>query len=424
MNALRRRSYLGFEVTAEGPDDAPRWIVSEIDVGSPAAEAGLLLGDEVTSLAGTRLESLAALRRRAATLGPGERAELSLRRGSTLLSLALEPSPMPPEPLKTGRVVLDEVPWAAPGLGTIRLRAIWTIPEGAGPNGVGPHPAVWILPGAAWISQETPLDTWDPTYQLVEALTAAGLATLRVDRSGLGDSEGPPCTDLDLEQELSMWETARAAFLASPRVSRGRHFIYGRSLGGILAPLVAQDQPFAGIAVWGTTAGGWHEASLASAAYQYRLRGVRGAELEHILERIAALQSLVYLEGLTPAEAYARAPELADVMPEAFRGELVHDRTARFFQQLAHMDVAAAWSRVRCPVLAVHAEYDTLTQAEDLQRIVELCGGGGRFVELAGVDHFMHARQSLEEAVRVPWGGEFDPEAARLLKDFFLERIS
>src|SRR5690606_13282855 len=146
------------------------------------------------------------------------------------------------------------------------------------------------------ISQETPLDTWDPTYQLVEALTAAGLATLRVDRSGLGDSEGPPCTDLDLEQELSMWETARAAFLASPQVSRGRHFIYGRSLGGILAPLVAQDQPFAGIAVWGTTAGGWHEASLASAAYQYRLRGVRGAEL-------------------------------------------VHDRTARFFQHLAHMDV-------------------------------------------------------------------------------------
>lgn len=409
---LGRRSYLGFEVTATGPDDAPRWIATEIDAASPAEKAGLLLGDEVTSLAGAPLRSLAELRRRAAQLTVGETLQLGVRREAQELALDLVPARMPLEPLPSGRVLLDEVPWSPPGGGQVRLRAIWTLPDAA-----GPHPAVWLLPSAAWISQEVPLDPSDPGYRLVAALTAAGIATLRVDRSGLGDSEGPPCTELDFEQELSMWRAARAAFLSSPHVRK--HFVYGRSLGGILAPLLARDESLAGVAVWGTSSEPWHEASLISAAYQYRLRGVTGSELVNTLERIAELQTLVYLEGLTPSEAYARAPHLADVLPESFRGEFVHDRTARFFQQLQQHDVAAAWRSVRCPVLAVHAEYDTLTQAGDLQRIAELCGGGGQFVEVPGVDHFMHARGSLDEAVRTPWGGEFSTEAARVLIHFF-----
>src|SRR5690606_15132657 len=198
-DALPRRSYLGFEVTAEGPDEAPRWRVSEIDADSPAARADLRLGDEVLSLDGTPLQSLADLRRRAARLPAERSAVLVVRRGELEVSLSLVPAPMPLEPLRSGRVVLDEVPWRLPEGETVRLRAVWTLPDAP-----GPHPAVWILPSAAWISQETPLDTWDPTYQLIDRLTAAGIATLRVDRSGLGDSEGPPCTELDFEHELSM----------------------------------------------------------------------------------------------------------------------------------------------------------------------------------------------------------------------------
>lgn len=412
--ALPRRSYLGFEVTAEGPDDDPRWIVSEIDPDSPAARAGLLLGDEVTSLGGAAIPSLAELRRRAARLPIGQGVPLVVRRAERELALSIVPAPMPLEPLRSGRVVLEEVPWQPPTGGIVRLRAIWTLPDAS-----GPYPAVWLLPSAAWISQETPLDTWDPTYQLIESLTEAGMATLRVDRSGLGDSEGPPCTELDLEHELSMWHAARAMFLSSRHVRPGAHCLYGRSLGGVLAALLAADQPLAAVAVWGTTSERWHEASLASAAYQYSLRGMGETELADRLTKIEELGRLVYIEGLTPAEAYARAPRLSEVMPDAFRGDLVHDRTAHFFQQLQQVDVAAAWQRVRCPVLAVHAEYDTLTRSSDLQRIAELCGERGTFLELPGIDHFMHARGSLEEAVRTPWGGTFSPAAARALLDFF-----
>lgn len=413
-DALPRRSYLGFEVTAEGPDEAPRWRVSEIDADSPAARADLRLGDEVLSLDGTPLQSLADLRRRAARLPAERSAVLVVRRGELEVSLSLVPAPMPLEPLRSGRVVLDEVPWRLPEGETVRLRAVWTLPDAP-----GPHPAVWILPSAAWISQETPLDTWDPTYQLIDRLTAAGIATLRVDRSGLGDSEGPPCTELDFEHELSMWRATRAAFLSSAHVRPGAHFLYGRSLGGVLVPLIAAEQPFAGVVVWGTTSERWHEGSLASTAYQYELRGATGAELARALAEIEELQRLVYVEGLTPAEAHARAPHLAQVIPEAFHDDLVHDRTARFFQQLQQEDLEAAWRKVRCPVLAIHAEYDILTRTSDLQRIAELCGERGTFVELPGVDHFMHARESFEEAVRTPWGGRFSEEAPRLLLEFF-----
>ncbi len=367
------------------------------------------VGDALRSLAGEAPATLDELRALVARLPLSQPSPLVLQRGQQQLELLVHAEPLPLEALDSGHVVLDEVPWREH-----RLRAVWTFPAG----GSARVPAIWLLPGAAWLSEEHPVEPRSARLTLVRGLTRAGFATLRVERSGLGDSEGPPCTELDLHAELSGWRAAREHFCGQPRVLPGARFLYGRSLGGMLAPLLCERGDFAAVAVWGSSAQPWPRAMLAASERQYRLAGRAGPELQRTLAQLEQLSQLVYGEGLNPEAAYRRHPELREAEPASFAGRYVYGRVASFFQQLAATDVAAAWRGVRCPVLALHGSADWLSLAEDSQQIAELAPAG-EYRELAGIDHMMHARSSVEESFAEPWGGDFSPAALDALVSFF-----
>jgi uncharacterized protein len=414
---LPRRGYLGFDVRAERRSPTPareRFIVSRIEPGGPGASAGLELGDDLWAVNSFPVESLQELRASAAGLRPGSAATVSVERGGALLTLPIVPVPMPREVVPGGQVVLRTVPWHYQGA-NYRLRAVWTVPEGA------IRAALWLLPSATWMSLEMPLDPLDPTFQFLAALTAQGVATVRVDRSGLGDSEGPPTTELDLEAELSMWEAARQSYLNMGLLRGVPKSVFGRSLGGMLAPLVAADAAFESVIVWGTSSDPWHEASLRSSRRQFEQKGISRAELARLMEAERRMGEAVYLRGLSPAEARSLDPSLDGMSREVFAGTTVHDRYHIFFSQLQSADVAGAWARVRGRVLAVAPEFDILTERTDHERIVSLVGERARLADVLGVDHFMHRRASMEDAVRAPWGGSYAPESSALVGQFLLE---
>ena len=69
-----------------------------------------------------------------------------------------------------------------------------------------------------------------------------GFVTVRMDRPGIGDSEGM-CAETDFEIELRVY---RAAFRSLSRydfIDPSKIFIFGISNGGGFAPLVAEDAP-------------------------------------------------------------------------------------------------------------------------------------------------------------------------------------
>jgi len=411
---LSRRAYLGFGVEATPSPSQPkreRWIISEIDPGSPADKSGLQLGDDVVRLDDVEVTSLADLRVRGAKRKAEELTSLDVLRKGSLLRLTLHAVPMPLERLLKGHVMLDEVPWRHEGR-ELRLRAIWTVPE-------GPARAVlWLLPSASWVTQETPLCTWDPGYHLIDQLTAHGVITLRVDRPGLGDSEGPAPQETDFHTELSAWTAAREYLFEHKLTKSLPRFLYGRSLGGMFAPLLATDKNFDGVIVWGTSAAPWHAASLRSFRQQLEQSNLKGGEFQKHWADTEQLLSLIYEEELSPHEAFARAPHLAKLFPDEYTQSRIHDRVPAFFQQLNRASIAEAWQEVNCPVLALSAEYDILTRPSELKRIVELAGSRAQFLSMVGVDHFMHQRTSQKEAVQVPWGGTFAPEVTRAILNF------
>jgi hypothetical protein len=410
---LRRRSYLGLELAVVGAasSGAERLRVEAVDIGSPAERAGVQAGDELLELGNAPVNGLADARRRVAALPVHKPTRLLVERAGAQIKLWADVVRMPCEELPSGSVELGAVPCAER-----RLRAIWTLPEAA-----GPHPLIWFLPGATWLTDERCLAPGGSLLELVRGFTRAGFATLRVDRSGLGDSEGPLCTELDLEAELWGWRAVLEYLSRRTNIAQDRVFLYARSLGGMLAPLLAPEWPFRGIAVWGTSAKPWASCMLEASRRQYALAGRTGPALAQTLERLERLTRLLYSDQLTPEQAFVHDPELRSLESDSFRADRIYGRSAVFFQQLARKDLASAWRAVRCPVLALHGSSDFLGFAEHSAHLAELAPRG-RYLELPGVDHMMHVRASVEEAFAEPFAGTFTPAALNALVAFYREQ--
>jgi alpha-beta hydrolase superfamily lysophospholipase len=411
MDSLRRRAYLGLELVLapEAGRDAGLMRVEHVDDAGPAARAGVQLGDRIVSVADAPLTTLDEARRVVAALPYAQPAPLELLRDGLPMRLTCQPEALALESLPSGRIELDEVAWRQH-----RLRALWSWPARQ-----PPYPLIWLLPGATWLSDEHPTTPAHPMRKLVAQLTAAGFATLRVERSGLGDSEGPACTELDLQAELEGFRAAFARIDDNPLLIPERIYVFGRSLGGMLAPLVVAGRAVRGLGIWGSSSGRWSEVMLRTSTRQWALSGVTPERLAAKRAALQALHALVYSEGLSPEQAYARRPELQRVLPQAYAGRHVYGRVASYFQQLQALDLEQAFRTLEMPLLALHGSCDWLSERDDLARIAELRGRHGTLIELPGIDHHMHLRDSLEQAFATPWGGEWSPSVGAALLAFW-----
>lgn len=237
----------------------------------------------------------------------------------------------------------------------------------------------------------------DPEMRLMRDLLGVGYATLRVDRTGTGDSEGIPCSEAGFDAELDAARAALAWVRQRPDVDPSRIILLGFSMGGVVAPLLAGEQGVTDVVVWGTLSRNFLEYQIRNIRRQLPREGLRTEDAEStMVARIEALSRLMFLRE-TPAQVRSQ-PGLADALPVSDSTHMF-GRHARYFQQLQRIDSPGSWARVRQRTLALHGEYDWVSDPEDHQLIAEIVnrnGGTAEYHEVPGLDHAMTLHPSLE----------------------------
>ena len=89
--------------------------------------------------------------------------------------------------------------------------------------------------------------------RVAEALAMAGIASIRMDFAGCGDSD-EPFTENYIGTMLADIRASRRAAVEHPRIDPDRVAILGYSMGGRLAILSSEDQSYDGIALWNPVA--------------------------------------------------------------------------------------------------------------------------------------------------------------------------
>ncbi len=195
-------------------------------------------------------------------------------------------------PRREGRA-LEEIPGLDSRYGVLRapdgtrLRTILTRPTGS----TGPLPAILYVQWLSCDTSELPSRQQDGWSRMLRRVAQeSGFVMMRTETAGVGDSEGD-CPSLDYETELAHHRAALAELRRSPDVDPAKIVVFGASMGGNYAPLVAQGTPVAGVMIWGGGAQSWFERMLGFERRAKELSGVPAAELDSYMRLLTAFSS-------------------------------------------------------------------------------------------------------------------------------------
>jgi pimeloyl-ACP methyl ester carboxylesterase len=305
-----------------------------------------------------------------------------------------------------------------------QLQTIVTKPASAS----GRLPAIlfvqWLSCDSISISNN-PRDGW--SAMLKDIVRRSNALVWRTEKRGMGASEGN-CAAMDYNTELADHRQALAQLRARDDVDPNRIVIFGGSIGGTYAPLLAADQNLAGVLIWGAGATTWAERMLKFERNALELGGTAPDQLAHEMTLRVQFFEKYLTRGQTPAQIAAADPNLGGVWSRIVgtSADGHYGRPLSFHQQAQKADWAAAWSRVNAPVLALYGEYDwfeSLDATTLITRIVNAKSPGrGTFAEIPRMNHHF-AQYPSATAAYAEKDGEVNPEPAVSAMLAWLEKV-
>ena len=293
-----------------------------------------------------------------------------------------------------------------------RVRTYTTRPRG----GVGKLPVVVFVPWLSCSPVESPFPTADGWMKMLHAVARdSGAQLVRVEKPGVGDSEGPDCSSADLEHDMAGFRAGIRAALADPGADPQRLYLMGGSIGGALVAVLAREFQVRGLIVTGGFSRTWYEHMLDIERRRLTLSGSKPADVNAAMRMFTAFYDRVLLQGLTPAEAIARDPSWARHWYDGPAHQ--YGRPIRYYQQVQALDVEGAFAQAGVPTLIVWGEYDWIMGREESERVAAILGDKATYVVRKGMNHhfdtFATAKKAFDEE-----GGAYDEGAARAIVEW------
>ncbi|MGB0578402.1 MAG: alpha/beta fold hydrolase [Limisphaerales bacterium] len=413
---LRRQAMFG-AVLEEAKDGV---LLKRILAGSSAAEGGFQKGDVVKSLGERKINDIPSLLAALAGRRAGDRVVVGYQRDGQSKQVSVTLKEKIREQGKGYEVIYGSVK-----NGDFRQRTIATRPRGE-----GRHPAVLFLQGGhTCFPVDDIIGRPSAFVRITQHLARHGYVTMRVERPGCGDSEGGPLRDIDFTTELAGNIAAVRALKQNDYVDPDKVLIYGLSMGGFFAPLIAREEPVRGIAAYGTTCGTFFEGVTGQRRRFLLLAGKSPAQVNR--ENLGHIRFWYQLtvEGKTMREILDSKLVPQSVLDQ-WAGEppYVAGRNESFYHQIADQNLAEMWGKVaqtplpgagedRFPrVLALLGEFDWhTTHSEGADWIVQTVNaaspGQATKVVVPQSDHFSNHVKSAKESFAVLYGKQPRPTA-------------
>lgn len=412
IDDLPRRA--DWQAVIAGPASNPWAEVRSVEDRSPAKRAGLREGDHITHINGVRIETPSGYAdTRRATRG-GTAVKLTVEREGQSRDLKFKPRKLALESSAELEVTYAHVNLPA----GYRQRTIVTKPVGG--TAEEKLPSLMLIPWLSCASMEVlNKDTAGMDRLLAGILRTSGFLTMRVDKPGVGDSEGPGCSQSDLKTEIAGLLAALEQLKAHPNFDPDRLFMMGMSLGGGMAPVIAQDEKVRGYVSIAGVLRTWYEHMLANERRRLALSGKTAGEINDAMSGYAALYAEYLIAEKSPAVVLEERPELKPLWTD--EPAIQYGRPAAFYSQLQKMNFEAAWEKVGVPTLIVAGEYDWIMTQSDYDEMAALVNantpGAATLVRWPRASHEMEQFSSPLDAFNEK-GGSFDDSLVAVVVDW------
>lgn len=358
---------------------------------------------------------------------------LTLERGEAAAGRRRPQEPQPPLPYRT-----EEVRFENPE-GDFELAGTLTVPGGS-----GPFPAVLLVSGSGPQDRDETVFGHRPFLVLADRLTRAGVAVLRADDRGVGESGGSfaGATTEDFVGDA----LAGVEHLAGrPDIDPASIGIVGHSEGALVAPMAADRSDRVSCLVLLAAPGlpGEDLLPLQTRAI-LAANGASEAEIRAALESQARIFEIVrtgsdpdeirrdvraHLERQVAdmSDAERERTGLTSEGREAWMRAQVEQVASPWFRYFLRHDPVAVLERVRVPVLALFGGLDLqVPPAENLPAVREALGNSGSHDvtvrELSGLNHLFQPAETGAPTEYARIETTMDPRALEEIASWIPER--
>jgi len=378
---------------------------------TPAAKAGAQANDVVIKIGDESCKDVPDLIRLMRNYYAGDAVKLTVLREGKPVVLEMTLIARPKEQSDAYDIIYDSA-----GPEGRRVRTLITKPkEGE------KFPAVLFLPSIQSATIEVGLFPQHPYKTLIEKLNEAGFVTMRAERLGVGDSEGPDVDAVRVKDDVGSFRAALAKLGTYDFVDADRIFVLSHSTGGTLAPMIAQGGKVKGVITWGAVAKPLLDYAVESIKTRWVLEVREDEEIERDLPKIATFFKLCLLEKQSPVEVFKSYPDLEALVRPIMQGdEQIMGVHYGYLQEVAALDMPKEWSKVDTNVLALWGacDYNSTKACSELiaKSVNKAHAGNATFKVLPGIDSLWQQAEDQEESFLAGFGGEFNPIIMETIK--------
>ncbi|MGX1930107.1 alpha/beta fold hydrolase [Flagellimonas sp. 2504JD4-2] len=344
---------------------------------SSSEGAGLEKGDIIFSYNNAEIDSKATFKKLIGNQRSGDKVKIKLIRNEKVISKKMTLTEFPREYHPDYETSYDAV-----NVNDYMIRSIITTPK----SDEAKLPAVYIIQGIGCGRVENPFKNMNGVSDLITSLTQNGFITMRMERSGVGDSQGPPCQDINFTTDLNHFQAGLEKLKSYENVDQTNVFIVGISMGGIMAPLLASEIDVKGMVVYGTGGKDWYSYELENTFRQARLSGISPEKLNAHMQREQQRLHYFFTEKMTPDEIR----KIDKTMGDNCENYPMH---YSYFQDVADVDTYKTWSENKVDVLAIHGSSDFVSSGKEHELIAEMVNknqkGIATYKEFPNADHWL-----------------------------------
>ncbi len=282
------------------------------------------------------------------------------------------------------------------------------------PHGDGPFPAIVMLGGIGCYSLDS--NEGLAYIDMLNELASAGYLMYWVEKSGMGDSQGTPCMEINFDTELSGYRAGLAQVRTMPDVDQNRIILLGHSMGGLAGPILASEteEPVHAIIAMATFGVPWFEYLIANSRRQVHFSDLSLSEIENRMSETIKVHYMYTIEKKSPEEILKIFPDRGGSF------NLPHHYT--YFQQVADYKPLDLWSRTGgAQALLIAGGADYVISIEEHKYVVDnlnnLRPGSAKFILFEDMDHGLRFARN-QQAARAGESGAFHSEVVPAIIDW------
>ncbi len=356
---IQRKGSLGVGYYQKNPDSLVRQlsykqgaIVQFVVPGTTAENIGVKTNDIITSINEAKVIAPGDLQVLAKALRADNTIVVAVVRNNESLKLKGKVVAKPKETSASADVVYGEFSYKKG-----YVRTILKSPKGGKISGV-----IYFLQGLPCYSMDN-FKEGDITKRAIDAMVDRGFAVYRIEKGDMGDNVNmPACETMGFDEELNMYKAGYENLLSLKGLDTSKIFLFGHSMGGITAPLLAAQYQPKGVVVYGTVFKPWMDYLFD--AYLMQLQ-YYGEDLSVLRDQVEVMKPYIYdyfyknisIEKVCSTEE-GKSAMSSLLSYDVNTGLAASGRSPLCHKELNEHNVAQAWKNTRGYVLAIYGECD------------------------------------------------------------------